>query len=275
MIQLYNEDCLEGMKRIPDKSVDMVLTDLPYNITACTWDKDGIDVSVMWREIKRILKPQCSAVMFASSHFTNRLIASNEAMYKYKWIWVKNAPTMFIHAKNAPMRKFEEILVFSDGSINHASCSKRRMKYNPQGVVKTHLKVGARGKRTPSQLHDGGLGDFWRQAEKNGYYYREATNYPCDVLCFDVVPTGKKVHPTQKPTKLLEYLIKTYTDKGETVMDITMGSGSTGVACVNTNRNFIGFELDKKFYVIAEKRIEEALIEQEQNLFSRIEEWVG
>ena len=138
-MKLYNEDCLEGMKRLAAGTVDMILTDLPYNVTDCAWDKSAIDLDEMWQEFKRVLKPYCATVLFASGKFTHKLIASNFEQYKYKWIWVKNAPTFFVHAKNAPMRKFEEILVFSDGVINHASCTNRRMKYNPQGVVPTDI----------------------------------------------------------------------------------------------------------------------------------------
>lgn len=137
-IQIYNEDCLEGMKRIPDGSVDMVLTDLPYEITALPYDKQ-IDLAEMWTQFKRILKPYTAVVLFASGKFTHQLIASNFEQFKYKWIWRKNAPTLFVHAKNRPMSCYEEICVFSDGVINHASLSKKRMKYNPQGLIATPL----------------------------------------------------------------------------------------------------------------------------------------
>lgn len=133
--QIYNEDCLEGMKRLAENSVDAIIADLPYNLTDCAWDKGVIDLSALWTEFKRVLKPYSSAVLFASGKFTHKLITSNSEWYKYKWIWVKNAPTMFVQAKNAPMRAFEEILIFSDGVINHKTCTTRRMKYNPQGVV--------------------------------------------------------------------------------------------------------------------------------------------
>ena len=317
---IYNEDCLEGMKRLEDNSVDMILTDLPYNLTDCAWDKSAIDLPAMWAEFKRILKPYSSAVLFASGKFTHKLIASNWDWYKYKWIWVKNAPTMFVHAKNAPMRRFEEILVFSDGVINHKSVSTRRMKYNPQGLVDCgeskkidcsdkpmQLRAGGRGAKwktgkyaTHTQIHNPHPENFYEQTHTNypsdviyfdepqgklqrgkskfgsvvgerpsrvDYYIQEQTGYPSDVLNFNAIPNGGRLHPTQKPTDLLEYLIKTYTDEGETVLDATMGSGSTGVACVNTNRNFIGFELEKNFYEIAEKRIEEALAKKAQELF--------
>lgn len=364
-MELYNEDCIAGMAKLADNSVDMILTDLPYNLTSCKWDKDAIDLQEMWTQFHRILKPCCSAVLFASGKFTYKLIASNLEQYKYKWIWVKNAPTMFAHAKNAPMRKFEEILVFSDGSINHPSCTTRRMKYNPQGVVPCFAVKNNSDKDKPSQIGGGKLrprGDFLANGElktshlrspfvcrntnradsiigdrpSRAYgttYVQTATGYPSDVLEFDELPDSKfihntdkisdvslqggklkgnwerhgslkafgnvvgkrpshvdyyvqeqtgypsgvlnfktphnvtRFHPTQKPTDLLEFLIKTYTDEGETVLDATMGSGSTGVACMNTGRGFIGFELDKKFYDIACERIAEAQNPHIQPLF--------
>lgn len=317
MYEIYNEDCLEGMKRIADGTVDCILTDLPYNLTDCAWDKSAIDLPTMWAEFKRILKPYNSAVMFASGKFTYKLIASNYEWYKYKWIWVKNAPTMFVHAKNAPMRKYEEILVFSDGVINHPTCTTRRMKYNPQGLMScesicqngAHNTYGDRPSRPcirvndgekPSQLRAGGRGNKFihntdkasevslqggklkgnlqRGKDKFGgvvgerpshvdYYIQEQTGYPSDVLEFNVMPNTQRQHPTQKPVDLLEYLIKTYTNEGETVLDATMGSGSTGVACANTGRRFIGFETETKFYDIAKKRIDEALAKKAQELF--------
>ena len=299
MYEIFNEDCLEGMKRIETGSVDCILTDLPYNVTDCAWDKGVIDLPTLWTEFKRILKPCCSAVLFASGKFTHKLIASNFDQYKYKWIWVKNAPTMFIHAKNAPMRRYEEICVFSDGVINHPTCTTRRMKYNPQGVVPCgeavpyaahisdvslqggKLRVND-GKDKPSQLRAGGRGEKWMKDIQTCYgdcgnalhdnkaanwYIQEQTGYLSDVIEFNVVPNNRRDHPTQKPVPLLEYLIKTYTNEGELVLDATMGSGSTGVACMNTGRNFIGYELDEKYFDIAKKRIDEALAKKAQELF--------
>lgn len=277
--QIFNEDCIEGMKRIADNSVDMILTDLPYNLTACKWDKDAIDLPAMWEQFKRILKPQCSAVLFASGKFTFKLVASNFEQFKYKWIWVKNAPTMFVHAKNAPMRKYEEICIFSDGVISHPTVTKIRMKYNPQGVVPCEKIKSDKGKAKPSQLRDtqwrkeirGALKKFGSTIGKRkcqvDCYVQDQTNYPTDILYFKVKASTKKFHPTEKPTDLLEYLIRTYTDEGETVLDATMGSGSTGVAAINTGRNFIGFELEKKFFDIAQKRITDARNDKLQRLF--------
>ena len=298
MIELYNEDCLEGMKRISNGSIDCIVTDLPYNLTSCKWDLMPIDLTAMWTQFKRILKPCCSAVLFASGKFTYKFVASNFDQFKYKWIWVKNAPTMFVHAKNAPMRKFEEILVFSDGSINHASCTTRRMKYNPQGLVDCALACrnsahvsdvslqGGKFKQCGNFLKSGELkhsqirspfarsgrlkafgNPVGKQPSQVDYYIQEKTGYPSDVLFYDAPHNVGKLHPSQKPVPLLEFLIKTYTDEGDVVLDATMGSGSTGVACVNTNRNFVGFELEKNYFDIARKRIDEAVNLREQSLF--------
>lgn len=316
--EIYNEDCLEGMKRLAENSVDCIVTDLPYNLTDCAWDKGVIDLAALWTQFNRVLKPYCSAVMFSSGKFTHKLIASNFERYKYKWIWVKNSPTMFVQAKNAPMRKFEEICIFSDGVINHPTCTNRRMKYNPQGVVpcedfrtnSTQSEATAYGgklrrnndylangelkstqlrspfvhntdKVSEVSLQGGRLKGNWRDGKSKmlggiaggarpshvDWYIQEQTGYPMDVIEFDVVPNGKRDHPTQKPVPLLEYLIKTYTNDGELVLDATMGSGSTGVAAINTGRKFIGFELDEKFFNIARERLEEAAHPSVQPLF--------
>lgn len=278
MYTIYNEDCLAGMKKIESGSVDAIICDPPYNLTDCAWDKSVIDLAAMWSEFKRILKPCSATVLFASGKFTHKLIASNFDWYKYKWIWVKNAPTMFVHAKNAPMRKFEEILIFSDGAINHASVSNRRMKYNPQGVTpiekvkdKYSLSSTKAGYESCNKIHNQNKRKFGSaygaRPSHTDFYVQEQTGYPVDVLYYNVVPSNEKLHPTQKPVDLLEYLIRTYTNEGELVLDATMGSGSTGVAAINTGRRFIGFELEKEFYDIAKRRIEQAEQLKAQELF--------
>ena len=279
MYKIFNEDCLEGMKRLEDNSVDCILCDLPYNLTDCAWDKSAIDLDAMWIQFKRILKPYNSAVLFASGKFTHKLIASNFDWFKYKWFWIKNTPTMFVQAKNAPMRKVEEIVVFSDGVINHKTVSTKRMKYNPQGLIDCKTLKSTEYREQPSQLRAGGRGERWlvktganatktqiHNPHPENYYIQEQTGYPSDVLTFNALANGQRYHPTQKPVDLLEYLIKTYTNEGETVLDATMGSGSTGVAAINTGRNFIGFELEKNFYDIAQKRIDEAIAKKAQSL---------
>lgn len=251
MYKLLNGDCLEVMKDIPDKSIDMILCDLPYGTTACKWDK-LIDSEKLWGQYERIIKDNGAIVLFASGLFTHKLINSNENLYKYKWIWVKNNSTNFVNAKNKPMTKYEEICVFSKG--NTANGSKIKMKYNPQGLIvlnkikkATKNKFGSIAGKRPSH-----------KAET----LREYTNYPVDVLLgFKEDNPNKKIHTSQKPVALLEYLIKTYTNEGETVLDNCMGSGSTGVACINTNRKFIGIELDEQYFNIAKERIEITLKE--------------
>ena len=246
-IDLRCGDCLEIMKDIPDKSIDMILCDLPYGTTASSWDKI-IDSDKLWNEYERIIKDNGAIVLFASGLFTNKLINSNDKLYRYKWIWFKTKRGNFVNAKNRPMTSYEEICVFSKGAT--ANGSKIKMKYYPQGlkpIYKVSIDNGTR---------------FGTMAGKRPSHKKvtvqEWTNYPFDVLQFDSV--GKPIHPTEKPTALLEYLIKTYTNEGETVLDNCMGSGSTGVACINTNRNFIGIELDENYFNIAKERIENAKV---------------
>lgn len=248
--ELMKGDCLELMAGIPDGSVDMILCDLPYGTTASRWDKI-IDFVRLWREYERIIKEDGAICLFASGQFSYKLIESNEKLFRYKWIWFKSKRGNFVNAKNRPMTSFEEIMVFSKGTT--ANGSKNKMVYNPQGLIPTHKvnkdKSGTRfgtmaGKRPSHKTET----------------VQEFKNYPFDLLQFDSVP--KPVHPTQKPAALLEYLIRTYTNEGETVLDNCMGSGSTGVACVNTNRRFIGMELDQRYFDIAKQRIEQAAKER-------------
>lgn len=245
-IQILHGDCLELMRGIPEGSIDMILCDLPYGTTASNWDKI-IDFKKMWSQYERIIKDDGAIVLFGSGQFTYKLIESNTKLYKYKWIWFKSKRGNFVNAKNRPMTAYEEIMVFSKG--NTANGSKNKMKYYPQGII---------AKKTVR--HDKSGTRFGTMAGKRPSHrdtiISEYTNYPFDVLQFDSV--SKQQHPTQKPVPLLEYLVKTYTNEGEIVLDNCMGSGSTGVACVNTGRKFIGMELDKQYFDIAVKRIEEA-----------------
>lgn len=243
-VQLLHRDCLELMKNIPTGSVDMILCDLPYGTTASNWDKI-IDFKKLWAHYERIIKDDGAIALFASGQFTYKLIQSNDKLYKYKWVWFKSKRGNFVNAKNRPMTAYEEILIFSKG--NTANGSKVKMNYYPQGLIE---------KKTIRHYKSGK--NFGTMAGKRPSHREtivsEYTNYPCDVLQFDSV--SKPLHPTQKPVALLEYLTKTYTNEGETVLDNCMGSGSTGVACLNTNRKFIGIELDDKYFEIAKKRIE-------------------
>lgn len=247
-VQLFCGDCLERMKEIESGSVDAIITDPPYGTTACKWDSI-IPFAPMWEQLKRIVKPNGAIVLFGSQPFTSALIMSNPKMFKYEWVWEKSKAVGFVNAKLKPMPKHENILIFSSGTT--ANGAKSNMPYNPQGLVFFGQTV--RGRKGSKDDSDGnGYGRPSMKAE----LYQEFTNYPVSTITF--ASEGKPVHPTQKPVALLEYLIKTYTNEGETVLDFTAGSGSTGVACVNTNRNFIGIEKDERYFDIAKERIAEA-----------------
>jgi len=245
MINLMQGDCLERMKEIPDGSVDMILADPPYGTTACKWDS-VIPLEPMWEQLKRIIKPNGAIVMTASQPFTSILIMSNAEWFKYEWIWKKNRPTNFAHAKNKPMKKHENVVVFSGGTTVHRSQSVNRMPYNPQGLIDiTPKKVT----KKQSEKTD----TFFSDRKGHGEFTRKKTGYPHSILEFSTDQLG--LHPTAKPVALMEYLIRTYTNEGETVLDFTMGSGTTGVAAKNQNRNFIGIELDEEYFKIAKERI--------------------
>jgi site-specific DNA-methyltransferase (adenine-specific) len=234
MIELIHGDCLVEMQNIESVSVDMILCDLPYGKTACKWDT-VIPFEPLWEQYKRIIKKNGAIVLFGSQPFTSALIMSNLRMFKYEWIWEKDNSTGFQLAKKRPLKKHENIIVFG-GS-----------KYNPQELI----KFGKENKR-------GKCGDNWGEMQSNSYI-QEFTNYPTSLIKFK---KDKGKHPTQKPVALLEYLIKTYTNEGETVLDNCMGSGSTGVAARNLNRKFIGIEKDENYFNIAKERIYENTLRQ-------------
>ena len=236
MIDLRQGDCLELMKDIPDKSIDMILCDLPYGTTQNKWDS-VIPLDELWREYKRIIKDNGVIVLTSQGIFTAKLILSNEKWFKYKWVWEKSKATNFLNAKKQPLRKHEDICVFYN----------KQPKYNPQMTEGEPYDKGIR----KNQL-TGSYGEFNPVHVKS-----EGKRYPTDVVYFKTAESeGKVYHSTQKPVELLEYLIKTYTIEGELVLDNCMGSGSTGVACLNTNRKFIGIELDENYFNIAKERIE-------------------
>ena len=238
--RIYNEDCLEGMKRIADGSVDMVLCDLPYGTTQCKWDT-VIPFEPLWEQYRRVIKPNGAIVLTASQPFTSALVMSNPKMFKYDWCWKKSKVTGVLNAKRQPLRTKEDILVFSLSSP----------VYNPQGVVACDKRTGT-GVSSSGKQGDA-TGKITQTSD--GKYTQKTTGYPRNVL--EIPSEGKTVHPTQKPVALFEYLIKTYTNPGELVLDNCMGSGTTAIACMNTKRNFIGFEMDKGYYDIACKRIED------------------
>jgi len=237
-------DCLERMKEIPDGSVDMVLTDPPYGTTACKWDS-VIPMEPMWEQLKRVIKPNGAIVMTASQPFTSRLGASNIKQMKYCWYWRKSKATGHLNAKKMPMKNVEDVVVFY----------KKQPTYNPQGTIPIH-KIKRNGDSHMARGVTTGATSVLTGGLKTKEYLQESTNYPRQVL--DFASEGKTVHPTQKPVALMEYLIKTYTNEGETVLDFTMGSGTTGVACVNTGRSFIGIEMDENYFQIADERIGKA-----------------
>jgi site-specific DNA-methyltransferase (adenine-specific) len=234
-MRLIKGDCLEEMKGIADGSVDMVLCDLPYGTTACKWDS-VIPFEPLWAHYKRVIKKNGAIVLTASQPFTSQLGASNLKMLKYAWVWEKSSVTGHLNAHHMPMKKHEDVLVFYAG----------RVTYKPQGLI-PYQKVKKRGSNGKN---------FGVSGTEN---YQESTNYPRSILQFN---NDGKLHPTQKPVTLMEYLIRTYTNKGETVLDNTMGSGTTGVACVNTGREFIGIEMDDTYFEIAKERIEKAKMDK-------------
>lgn len=236
MINLMQGDCLELMKTIPDGSVDMILTDPPYGTTACKWDS-VIPFEPMWEQLKRIIKPNGAIVMFGSEPFTSLLVCSNLKGFKYRLDWDKKIPSGMSYARFRPMQQTEDICIFTRNG--------EKSNYYPQKVKRDKpIKSGGMGKS------DSAMTKTYKPLNKT-YEYKN----PVTLLQFDKVRKGS-LHPTQKPVALLEYLIKTYTNESETVLDFTMGSGSTGVAAKNLNREFIGIELDKNYFEIAKQRIE-------------------
>ena len=227
------------MATLPDASIDMVMCDLPYGTTACAWDS-VIPFDALWAQYRRVVKRNGAIVLTAAQPFTTALIASNMVDFKYCWVWEKAQGTGFGNAKKMPLRAHEDVAIFY----------RALPTYNPQGLVPQHRERKAETKSGGDTLGKNGL---------NGKpFTQEFTNWPKTVIKFS--RDGGKVHPTQKPVALMEYLIKTYTNEGDTVLDNTMGSGTTGVACMNTRRNFVGIERDPKYYAIACARVFDALV---------------
>jgi site-specific DNA-methyltransferase (adenine-specific) len=247
---LWNGDCLEVMNGIPDKSVDMILCDLPYGTTACAWDTP-IDLSELWKQYKRVIKDGRAIVLFASQPFTSKLVSSNFEWFKYSWVWMKNRATGHVHAKNKPMKIHEDVCVFSNGVTIHEGQSVNRMVYYPQGLEK--MPEG-----TPRRTrHDSGDDTVMSARKSHKPTEYTFTGYPVSVVQFPIEMNDKRFHPTQKPLALCEYLINTYSKEGELVLDNCMGGGSSGVASLNTNRRFIGIELDTTYCGTAKQRIQD------------------
>jgi len=233
-LKLFNGDCLEVMQDIPDNSVDFILTDLPYGTTQCKWD-NIISFNPMWKQIERIKKSKTSVCLFGNQPFSTKLINSNIDNYKYDWIWNKKLSGNPLNAKRQPHKIYENIHIF--------------YVHNYYPIMRTG-KMRTRGAIKNQPEHFGKINNQVYKVKSNQYY-------PTAILEFSNANRTNRLHPTQKPVELLEYLIKTYTKENEVVLDFTMGSGSTGVACVNTNRDFIGIELDKDYFEIAKDRIYE------------------
>ena len=245
--KLYQGDCLEIMQQILNESINLICVDLPYGSTELTWDKH-IDSTKMWECFNRILKLDGNIVLFSTQPFTTKLINSNPSMFRYEIIWVKSRPTGFANANYRPMRKHENILVFTKSSTSTAG--NIHATYNPQGLIEKRKKI-----KRSSRGYQG------ERANSKDEYISKYTNYPTTI--WEFASEGKTKHPTQKPIPLMEEIIKTFSNENDVVLDCCMGSGSTGVACLNTDRRFIGIEKDKKYFNIAKKRIEDA--EEELN----------
>lgn len=243
--QIYNLDCLEGMKEIPDGAVDLILTDLPFNITNCHWDKK-IPFEPMWEQFKRVTKENAAIALFAKGKFLIELAYSNLKMYRYKWVWQKNLATGFLNAKKMPLCAHEDILIFY----------RKLPTYNPQFT---------QGKPYRANIYSSTSRNYGKIKTDSTLKTSEAKRFPRDDLNFQFYNHNE--HSTEKPVDLLEYLIRTYTNEGEVVLDATIGSGSTAVACVNTGRQFIGFETNEHYFEVAQKRISEAQAKKAQELF--------
>ena len=236
------------MKDINEKSVDLILCDLPYGTTQCKWDTI-IPFKELWEQYERIIKDNGTIVLTAAQPFTSALIMSNPKLFKYCWIWEKDNASNFFAAKFQPLNNTEDIVVFSKCGCNNGT--KNPIRYYPQGTETINKEV------TNGKSVDGKIGQAHKTAMKEGRKYKQTTTgYPFKTL--KIQRDGNHIHPTQKPVALMEYLINTYTTEGNLVLDNCMGSGSTGVACINTNRKFIGIELDNTYFDLAKNRIENA-----------------
>jgi site-specific DNA-methyltransferase (adenine-specific) len=237
-MKLIHGDCLEEMKNIPTGSIDMILCDLPYGTTACKWDT-VIPFEPLWEQYKRVIKDNGAIVLTASQPFTSILVASNLQWFKYEWIWQKDGGSNFATVKYQPMKEHENVLVFGLGKLT----------YNQQ----KQERIGSRKGKITTTIDSGRKDSVYGTQEGIGILQVPELRCPSSV---QRIPRERGLHPTQKPVALMEYLIKTYTNEGETILDNTMGSGTVGVACKNLNRNFIGIEKDLSYFNIAKNRIE-------------------
>lgn len=234
LVDVMHGNCLDLMAQIPDGSVDMILCDLPYGTTVCKWDT-VIPFDALWEHYKRVIKPNGAVVLFGSEPFSSLLRVSNLKWFKYDWVWNKKKSGNPLLSKIQPLKMFENILVFGDGKVN----------YFPQMTERDKPKSRGKNRGTTSDT----TGNAFTENKTYTHYYPKA------IIEFSNADQSARLHPTQKPVALCEYLIRTYTNEGETVLDNCMGSGTTGVACLNTGRNFIGIEKDQKYFEIARDRI--------------------
>ena len=232
-------DCLELMQELPDKSVDMILCDLPYGTTACKWDSI-IPLEPMWEQYERIIKDNGAIVLTASQPFTSKLIMSNPKLFRYEWIWIKSRASLFQNARRMPMKRHENVCVFY----------KKLPTFN--------LELKKLDKKIKSSRKNKG-GNLYGKITEVKEYYQTETGFKFSDIKFKN-PNNKNIHPTQKPVALFEYLITTYTNEGDVVLDNCIGSGTTPVAAINTNRKYIGYELDEKYFNIAQQRIDEHIL---------------
>ena len=247
MIQLYKGDCLEVMKNIPDNSIDAIITDPPYGTTAFKWDS-VIDFDLMWEQLNRIIKPNGAIVLFGKQPFTSKLIVSNIVNYKYNFIWKKSIAGNFINAKNMPLILTEDIMVFCNGTLKYNPKTEKKDSKNIRNTISNHTYKYKEGAHYEG-VNKGKYNEF--------RIIPTDEKYTSNILEFKSVGNNNKnrMHQTQKPVELMDRLVSHYTNENETVLDFTMGSGSTGVACVNTNRKFIGIEMDEDYFNIAKERI--------------------
>ena len=248
-IQLYNGDCLEVMKQLVDKGVkvDAIITDPPYGTSACKWDSI-IDLKKMWELLEKLIKDEGAIVLFGSEPFSSILRASNLNLYKYDWKWEKPSGANFLNFKYQPAKVHEDICIFGKSAVSFSKNG--NMKYNPQ------MEKGKPYQQKSGKQKNDYNNSTVRTPIEQVVTINNGNRYPRSIQFFNL--DKDKYHPTQKPVALMEYLVKTYTNEGDTVLDFTMGSGTTGVACKNLNRNFIGIELDKNYFNIAKERIDNA-----------------
>ena len=248
--ELFHGDCLDRMSEIESGTVDLILCDLPYGTTQCKWDVI-IPFEPLWEQYKRIAKPNAAIVLFGAEPFSSHLRLSNLKLFKYDIIWDKVKGVGFLNAKKQPLRNHEIVSVFY----------KKQCTYNPQKTTGHNLKKSSRGKHLQTDVYG---------QMKNDYVYSSSERYPRSIQVFPTDTQNSSFHPTQKPVALCEWLIRTYTNMGDLVLDNCMGSGTTGVACINTGRKFIGIEKADDYFIVAENRLAEAAACQLQNLFSEV-----